>query len=186
MPRSPSPSSLSCHADVARALATSGLGISPSELHGSLSGLLCAGASADGDWLSRLELAVDDADLVNSPAMQTLRDMARVQFEPDSGGVDPLLPPAGRSLEERAQALVEWCRGFLGGFGLGDVSVAMGGSTSEVLADLGTIAASNLTFDDEAEDERAFEDVLAFVREAVALLHREARERTLTLVRRLH
>ena len=118
---------------------------------------------------------------------EELRARAR-EFEGDGRQAEPLLPAAKAPLEQRAEALVEWCRGFLGGYGLaGAVANASPSSvTSDVLSDFGTIAGSSFDYDDEAEDARAFADVLEFVREATALLHRESRQRTVTLARALH
>jgi uncharacterized protein YgfB (UPF0149 family) len=177
------------HAALAAALAGLSLGVQASELHGSLTGYLCAGGKAgDTDWLERLEIAVPDETASSHPLLRALHAAARLQFEAGSQQAEPLLPAADAPLEQRAEALVEWCRGFLGGYGLAGAfaSAAPSAVASDVLSDFGTIAGSHFDYDDEAEDARAFADVLEFVREATALLHREARQRTVTLTRALH
>jgi uncharacterized protein YgfB (UPF0149 family) len=177
------------HAALAAALAGLHLGVQASELHGSLTGYVCAGGKATAeDWLERLELGPPDAATVADPMLRAVHAAALTQFEPASARVEPLLPAANAPLESRADALVEWCRGFLGGYGLAGAlaSAEPSAVVSDVLADFATIAGSHFDYDDEAEDASAFADVLEFVREASALLHRESRQRTLTIARALH
>lgn len=177
------------HAALAAALASLSLGVQASELHGSLTGYLCAGGKATAtDWLERLEIGVPGEAAASHPTLRMLHAAALAQFEPASQHAEPLLPAANAPLEQRAEALVEWCRGFLGGYGLAGAlaSAAPSAVASDVLSDFGTIAGSHFDYDDEAEDARAFADVLEFVREATALLHRESRQRTVTLTRALH
>jgi uncharacterized protein len=177
------------HAALAAALAGLSLGVHASELHGSLTGYLCAGGKSNAmDWLGRLEIAAADETAAAHPVLRMLHAATLAQFEPGSRQAEPLLPAANAPLEQRAEALVEWCRGFLGGYGLAGAlgAAAPSAVTSDVLSDFGTIAGSHFDYDDEAEDARAFADVLEFVRDATALLHREARQRTVTLARALH
>lgn len=177
------------HAALAAALAGLSLGVQASELQGSLTGYLCAGGKATAtDWLDRLEIAAPDEAAASHPLLRALHAAAQAQFEPASPRAEPLLPAASAPLEQRAEALVEWCRGFLGGYGLAGALASAAPSTvaSDVLSDFGTIAGSHFDYDDEAEDARAFAEVLDFVREATTLLHREARQRTVTLARALH
>lgn len=163
------------HAELTRTLAALRLGIHASDLHGSLTGYLCAGghASAD-DWPGALQLDFDDATLARDAVLRRLYRSCREQFEGPCADVSPLLPVAGTPLAQRADALVEWCRGFLGGCGLaGALSHrSLSADASEILADFNTIAATHFDATDSAEDERAFADVVDFVRTAAALLHR--------------
>lgn len=164
------------HAQLSAALSTLRLGVQPSDLHGSLSGYLCAGAPATTeDWLDRLELTPDSAQTVRAPLLQALFRQACAQFERTPAQVEPLLPSPDQPVALRAQALVEWCRGFLGGFGLGGVTVhaPLSAEAEEILADFAAIAASRLDHDDDVEDAQAFADVLAFVCTASAMLQRE-------------
>jgi uncharacterized protein YgfB (UPF0149 family) len=79
------------------------------------------------------------------------------------------LPEA--ALAARANAAVDWCRGFLGGLGLTGVLAgpAQAPGVAELLSGLGQIAASHLACDD--DDAAALDDVLDFVRDAVARLY---------------
>lgn len=164
------------HAEVTAALAAAGEVTPASELHGALTGLLCAAGSAPGDdWPQRLALDLGPADVAAHPPLTALAGHVRGQFDFAPARVEPLVPEG--PLRARAQALVEWCRGFLGGFGLaGHPSAGQAGSTAaELIADLGVIAGTRL--DEDAEDEDAdFETVLDFIQTAVAVLHHELRD----------
>ena len=178
---SPDTTDTPTHAALATALARLSLGVQASELHGSLTGYLCAGGKPTAtDWLERLEIGVPDEAAVGDPTLRTLHAAALAQFQPGSGLAQPLLPAVNAPLEQRAEALVEWCRGFLGGYGLAGAlaSAAPSAVAADVLSDFGTIAGSHFDYDDETEDARAFADVLEFVREATGLLHRESRQRS--------
>jgi uncharacterized protein YgfB (UPF0149 family) len=71
--------------------------------------------------------------------------------------------------------MVDWCRGFLGGFGLAGTSAhaQLSDEAQEVLRDLGTVAASSFDFGNEDEDEDALIEVQEFVRVAAMLLYTE-------------
>jgi uncharacterized protein len=177
------------HAELSAALPALQLGVQPSDLHGSLSGYLCAGARATAEnWLERLELAPGDDSVAQLPLLQALHRHACMQFRSTPAQIEPLLPSPDRPTAVRAQALIEWCRGFLGGFGLAGVTarVPLSADAEEILADFAAIGSSRLEHDDDVEDARAFADVLAFVRTASALLHSEVRARARMTARSLH
>jgi len=164
------------HAELTHAVRSLRLGIDASDLHGSLSGYLCGGASpAEADWLHALEidLGADQAAAAQSAQLRRLYRQCRAQFEESPASVEPLLPEA--PLAQRAAGLVEWCRGFLGGFGLSGASLRadLSADAREILADIGTIASGNIETSGSREDEQAFADVLDFACTAAAVLHRE-------------
>ena len=84
-------------------------------------------------------------------------------------------PISDRPLVERAGALVDWCRGFLGGFGLAGTTAhaKLSDEAQEMLRDLGNIAGSSFDFGNEDEDEDALIEVQEFVRVGAMLLHTE-------------
>ena len=88
-----------------------------------------------------------------------------------------MLPADDRPLEERAEALVEWCRGVLGGFGLAGAGThaKLSDEAQEILRDLTTIASSAFDFGDASEDEDALIEVHEFVRMGAMLLFTECR-----------
>lgn len=164
------------------ALAQAALGIGASELHGLLAGYLCGGGTmVRGEVLKCLGLESDDADHAElSSLLEQARTQCRAQLDGLHMGFELLLPADTRALDERAQALVEWTRGFLGGYGLAGVAAAdLSEDGREVLRDLGIIAASRPTLDasDDAaaeDDESSWVELAEFVRVGAMLLHAEA------------
>jgi uncharacterized protein YgfB (UPF0149 family) len=116
-----------------------------------------------------LALESDAANSRASTDLESLLDQATADITGRLRSREPielLLPHA--PLAVRANAVVDWCRGFLGGLGLSGV-LAGSGSTVEVqelLTDFGRVAAMHLECDD--EDEKALDDLLDFVRNGVA------------------
>jgi uncharacterized protein YgfB (UPF0149 family) len=167
------------HAELAAAIATMRLGVGASELHGSLSGYVCGGGNAGAPaLLSVLELESGEAQ-PNEDGQRLLGELyaeTRVQLDDPELGFEPLLPDAARPLAERGDALVDWCRGFLGGLGLGGQASRRGLSEegAEILHDLDAIAASHFSYED-ADDENSLMEVFEFVRIGVLLLYAELR-----------
>ena len=148
------------------------LGVAPAELHGSITGFLCAG------WSGRAHELLDSLALesaaggIAGETLDGLIERAAAQIDGRLRAGEPIelvLPEA--PLAARVNAAVDWCRGFLGGVGLTG-ALAGPAQTTEVawlLSGLGQIAASHLTCDD--DDETAFDDVLDFIHDAVAHLY---------------
>ena len=86
-----------------------------------------------------------------------------------------MLPAAETPIDTRADALVEWCRGFLGGFGLagGGHHDSLSNDAREILADFGTIAATRFEYAGNEDDEAALAEVIEFIRVGALLLHAE-------------
>ncbi|HSX60203.1 MAG TPA: UPF0149 family protein [Tahibacter sp.] len=166
------------HAELGVALRELEFGVAASDLHGSLTGFLCGGGKASArNWLQRLEIETDPG-IETHARMELLTQLfrnCRAQLEDPGFAFEPLLPGEDEPLAERADALVQWCRGFLGGLGLSGVNAERGLSEdgTEILRDFGTIAASQLDYDDAEEDESALVEVLEFIRVGVMLLHAE-------------
>ncbi|HEX7339882.1 MAG TPA: UPF0149 family protein [Rhodanobacteraceae bacterium] len=168
------------HASFEEALGQTTLGVGASELHGLLAGYVCGGGGAKGAYmLKALELESDD-ELAGTPLRALMEGATPWCRESLSGmhlGFAPLLPPDSRPLAERTDAMVEWTRGFLGGFGLsGARADALSEDGREVLRDLGTVATSQLTLDTSSdtsaeEDEGALQELIEFVRVGAMLLH---------------
>lgn len=160
------------YAEFETAIAQAKLGIAPAELHGSVTGYLCAGASGCAhELLTALALESDDAGVADRlhALLDDLADDIARRFRAGDA-VAPLLPPG--PLPARADAMVDWCRGFLGGLGLtGELAdpAARAPAIRELLDDFGHIAALRLECPD--DDDSALDDVLDFIHAGVALLH---------------
>ena len=167
------------HAELTAVLRTLRLGVGASDLHGSLCGFLAGGSRVGPTtWLDALQLDADSEESRADPALDALFLAVSAEFARVPAIIEPLLPPADASISSRADALVEWCRGFLGGFGLSGAGVlaSLPADANEILGDLGSIAASRLEVGNGREDARALAEILDFVRMGVGLLHREAVE----------
>ncbi|HEX5960615.1 MAG TPA: UPF0149 family protein [Rhodanobacteraceae bacterium] len=155
------------------ALAQAKLGVGPAELHGSVTGFLCAGRPGRAhELLAALALESEVDNSGGSGALHALLERAAGEISARLRAgeqLDPLLPKG--TLAARADAAVDWCRGFLGGLGLTGVLEERAGvpAVHELLHDFGQVAAAHLVCDD--DDEAALDDVLDFIRGGVVHLH---------------
>ena len=159
--------------DVARDAQRLALGADASELHGALCGWLAGGGDNAADWLTKV-LADPAAPAPGADsALDTLRIATAAQLEDRGFDFELLLPEADTPVAERATALFDWCRGFLGGFGLAaGAKPKLSEESEEALRDLARLAqASAEQGEDEQEDEDALAEIEEFVRVAVLLLH---------------
>ena len=172
------PAELVGHEELDGVAARLKLAVDASELHGSLCGYLSGGGRVGRGALLKA-LALDEGDSVPSAADEALLDRLVRQSEEELAdpelGFEPLLPADDRPLEERADALGDWCRGFLGGFGLAgpDKLSKLSEDAQEILRDLGTIAGAEFEFGESGTDEDALIELHEFVRVAAMLLHAE-------------
>lgn len=151
------------------------LGVDASELHGGLCGWLAGGGEDTPDWLKRV--LVDDNLPVpaTGDALDRLRIATASQLEDRDFGFELLLPEADASLYVRSGALFDWCRGFVGAFGLAaGASPPLSEEGSEALADLVRLAAATPEEEGDEEDELALAEIEEFVRVAALLLHGDA------------
>jgi uncharacterized protein YgfB (UPF0149 family) len=159
------------YTEFAKAVARARLGIDAAELHGSAAGYLCAGGGGDGHvLLSALRLESDDAGALDP--LHALLDELAAGMSRDLGAGEalaPLLPEA--ALAARADGMVDWCRGFLGGLGLTGAleGSALDAGTRELLDAFGQIASMRIECDE--GDEGALDDVLEFIRGGTVQLH---------------
>ncbi|MEE7566402.1 UPF0149 family protein, partial [Xanthomonas sp. Kuri4-3] len=95
------------------------------------------------------------------------------QLEDRDFAFELVLAEDGAPLPDRADALFDWCRAFLGGFGLAaQQRPRLSEEGDEALQDLARLAqASSEDFDSADEDDTALAEIEEFVRVAVLLLH---------------
>lgn len=148
------------------------LGVSASELHGGLCGWLCGGGEDSPQWLRRV-LVDDDLPMpAEGDPLDGLRRASLAQLEDRDFGFALLLPGAEASLEARSAALFDWCRGFVGAFGLAaGAAPPLSEEGNEALADLVQLARATAEPDGDEEDEAAYAEIEEFVRVAALLLH---------------
>ncbi len=150
-----------------------GLAASAGELHGALCGWLAGGGADIAGWPAKV--MADDGLAVPAAgdALDRLRQASAEQLENRDFAFELLLADADASLAQRTEALFEWCRAFLGGFGLAaGQKPALSEESEEALHDLARLAqAAGEEFESAEEDESALAEIEEFVRVAVLLLH---------------
>lgn len=171
---------LTNHDELERLLVRLQAGVDAAEVHGALAGFLCAGGRGRADnWGESLALdAVRDAQTEkggDADALGALFEATAAELADEDDAFAPMLPDDDTALTSRANALVAWCRGFLGGVGLANPRArgVLSEEAEEAIADLGRIAASELTVEDDTDDEDAYVEVLEFVRIAALMLRDE-------------
>ena len=158
--------------DIDEAARSLGLAVAASELHGALLGWLAGGGSGDGNWLAAV---MADPALPKPPTgspLQGLCDRALEQLDARNFALDLLVADDDASLAERSGDLFDWCRGFLGGFGLAaGENPPLSEESREALADLAKLAAATPQDEGDEEDEAALVEIAEFIRVAALLLH---------------
>lgn len=157
---------------VAVELQAAQLATSPAELHGALCGWLAGGGAQDGPWLARVMVDEGLPRPAEGSPLDRLRAASVAQLEDRDFSFELLLPEPGASLAERSGALFDWCRGFLGGFGLAaGADPKLSSESREALADLAKFAAAPPQEEGDQDDEDALVEIEEFVRVAALLLH---------------
>ncbi len=171
------PESPISHEVFSSTLSKLGAGVSASDLHGSLTGFLCAGGkAAEDNWGEALALDFSAAGIEGNPVFPHFFRQCRTQLDDIELGFMPMLPADDVDLATRAEALVDWCRGFLGGVGLAGADKRrdeLSADAREIVQDFATIASSSLDVSGQEEDEVAFSEVMEFIRVGVLLLYSE-------------
>ncbi|MEG2981738.1 MAG: UPF0149 family protein, partial [Stenotrophomonas sp.] len=127
--------------DVNKASQALGLGANAAELHGGLCGWLSAGGAPVREWPARV-LADDNLPLpAEDDALSRLLQASVAQLEDRDFAFELVLVDAAEPLQARTDALFEWCRAFLGGFGLASGKrPALSEEGEEALQDLARLA----------------------------------------------
>ena len=152
---------------------------SPAELHGLLCGKLCGGVKLGRDeWL---QCAWEFLDLTDTPDGQAqdevamLLDATLAQLNSGMYDMQLLLPENDTDLDQRTQALAEWCHGFLSGFGTSgiDPDQPFSSDAADALRDMAAIVQAAVTDDDEEEQEEGYSDLIEYVRMAAMHFYAE-------------
>lgn len=168
--------------EIANHLLEQGLEVSPSQLHGCLSGLLAAGAEGAAEaGLDGLAQALDVAVYgeLASRLMQ-LYTVTAAALQDDEFTFHPLLPDDEADLGERTAAMADWCKGFMAGFAQGNVDArdpdgALSEVRAEVLRDIAAIAEVALDDEESEEDsEESYMELLEYLRFAVLNVYMES------------
>ncbi|MGH8081024.1 MAG: UPF0149 family protein [Lysobacter sp.] len=148
------------------------LSTSASELHGALCGWLAGGGANVREWPAKVLADAATATPAADSALDRLRLASAAQMVDPEYGFELLLPDADASLTERSGALFDWCRGFLGGFGLAAGPVpTLSEESREALTDLAKFAATAPQDEGDEDDEAALTELEEFVRIVALGLH---------------
>lgn len=144
------------------------------DAHGLLSGMLCMDSATDSQqWLADcLGSEQDSLHAGSRTLLQQLFEQTRRQLVDFDFSFEPLLPGDEDPLEERAEALGEWCHGFLRGIGFTGKDSNWPGECSEILHDFLEIARLDHAASGET-DETAYTELAEYVRVGVQVIHSE-------------
>jgi len=149
-----------------------GLATAPWEVHGAVAGWLAGGGDAAPGWLGDVLADPELPKVVPGSALDVLAQATRSQLQDRELGFQLLLPDDDASLQVRSGALFEWCRHFLGAFGLAaGAQPPLSEDSEEALQDLARLATATAEPEGDEEDEEALVEIEEFVRVAVLLLH---------------
>lgn len=148
---------------------------SPAEVHGLLSGQLCAGARpSPSGWLQLVGDQFDFEQLNEATKNSLLALLEQVARQLASTDLDfaLLIPDEDEIVSARAEALGQWCQGFLAGFGLVPrEGQALTEEVEQVLEDLAQISQIDHQALDEIEShEIDLTEVSEYVRMAALML----------------
>lgn len=158
-------------------LVAGGSVVGAAELHGCVSGALCAEPGIrSSDWVAEALPGHENAAIV--AALQApVEDMIGQTSVALAGGdmtFVPLLPHEDVALQERIAALAAWCDGFLYGIARSGSLGPPQGTVNEIIRDLGEIARAAIGDEGESEEaERDYTELVEFVRAAVQLAFEE-------------
>jgi len=149
-----------------------------SELHGVLSGLVCAGFEfEDQSYIAMLNDLFNEGDNFPNPVKSALKQMFSELWSnilDDSYGFSLLLPDDDDSMAERGNALSSWVQGFNLGFGLQQKDKpVVSEEVKEVLVDFGEIANLSDEMDEDEDTEHAYFEISEYVRISALLCFSE-------------
>lgn len=164
------------------ALRRLGIGTDAAENHGVLCGLVCArGPDMERAWLDLLRDEREEAAPAGAPPETdpaAWKDLSRLYRETvgqlrDEGFVFYLLlPDDSQPLQLRAEAMTEWCQGFLYGLaagGLEDYSV-LPQEVREIAEDIVEISSASTDSEEGESDEAAYSELVEYLRVGVILV----------------
>lgn len=154
--------------------------MSPAEVHGVACGL-AATALDDIEtlWHQVIFEQVDPNDVLVQECRRSLDDMldhALAELDDESFGLVLCLPEEDATVSQQAEALRDWCQGFLFGFGLAGEAVHAGLSpdAGEALQDMTEITRLDTeTVEDDEEGERSVAELEEYLRVIALTIHQD-------------
>jgi len=156
-------------ASVQAIITTESVQVHAAELHGVLTGLVCAGFPFEShDYLAMITDLFNDGE--NLPVK--VKTIVKLMFSDiwknildDSYGFQLMLPDDDDSIVERGHALSVWVQGFNLGFGLHQKDKAIvSEDVKEVLSDFAEIANLSDEMEEDENNEQAYFEIAEYVR----------------------
>lgn len=167
---------IATYADIQQLLSEERSLTDAAEAHGTLTGSLC---TAPGyrfeDWLLEI-LPEGKAQEHNAPALRELFKGTQSMLTGEMLEFQPLLPTDEQPIQDRTNALAQWCVGFLYGLGSSVIPDAGGlpGEVGEVVRDFTEISGVEVDGgDSEESNESAYAELVEFVRVGAQLVFDE-------------
>lgn len=150
------------------------------ECHGVICGLICTlGQSALDACLNLTFPKADRGNLLTQEAV-ALVTMAYKQslqaLDDPECEFSPILPDDESGMEFRIQMLGQWCQGLLVGLHAGGIKdfSSLEGDAGEILSDMAELARADMyAVEGSEQDERAYMELVEFIRAAMLLLYEE-------------
>jgi len=165
---------------VERQLASADVESGGAEVHGIICGLVCAGRTDAFDVLIAELMPDEPGDNLLAEeckrSIQQLHAETVAAIEGPGLGFTPFLPDDEQPLKMRAEAISDWCQGFLYGIGLGGVAPErqLSKETREALNDLAEITRMDReTLEESEEEEDALIEIGEFLWVAAMLVREE-------------
>lgn len=147
-----------------------------SELAGMLHGLLGHGfVIEEGRWQQDMANFLTSGEPLSYDACKGLESclaFTQKDYLADSFVIDILIPDDDEPLADRAEAIAQWCQGYLTGYGLVKQSQPLSEDGQEALQDLSEIARIDYDIDaDEQELDMAFETICEHIKMSAHIIY---------------
>lgn len=165
--------------------------VSPSEAHGTISGLLACGLNIEEkEYLALLSDVFNEGQSFSNELKGLFGQMySHVVscFNDTEHHFDLYLPDQDETLLDKANALVSWVSGFLLGFGLKQKDYgALSADVKEVINDFSEITKLDTDFGEEEEDQQSFHEIVEYIRVSSLLCFAEMGKETSAPSKTLH
>ncbi|MGR8932809.1 MAG: UPF0149 family protein [Gammaproteobacteria bacterium] len=143
------------------------------EAHGIATAMLCVDMRCDAaTWLREVLRDAEALEIETRAPLLLLFESTRRLLQDEDFEFDLMLPDEDTSLQQRAEALRDWCHGFLFGIGHSRSNGEWPGECRELIQDIVEISRLDASAEGE-EDENALTQIHEFLRTAVLLIQQE-------------
>lgn len=131
--------------------------LSGAELGGMLHGLVGHGFVPEaGRWPQQMSDFLTNGELFGQEAQDELEQIiafTQKDYQPESYSIELLIPEDEAPIDQRAQALGEWCQGYLTGYGLIKQEKELDDDAKEAIRDISEIAKIDFSIEDGSSEE---------------------------------